>query len=593
MDASIFPASAARDDTLVRYELFLLRSSSNTDHGSTRSEAERVRDECLAFAERQTRQFLWHRERFHLEVQALPDALAQASGGDTLLPFYLAGSTSVGDAVMDEWVVAALVVALTEQHKEIVARLHDSDGEFLLIECADALPDWVTPENTEHRVLLKNGKLILPRPSGARSSSRRRQRPAEQSCPSALIEAFDLVINSSDVKTFEASAAVQRVLDHKLLQDVPRYLKENRHRVRCLLPTKAAKVFSCRPELVAPAVEAFYYREPKSAGIVCGKMAVFGGGGKEEVVERMMTFSRAMFAQLKQQRFHPPKPFLSVGSRFNMLLLPESPSTGAVHIDTTAADIGMKLTCGLELLYASDSTDQFGAKYRSLIDEALAPQMIEMVDDSSASLQPDDDDSWLNVHPDSLEEQLATLGQPSSSSDNASNDGGGGGAEELQTIASMFNSFMGGTSDISGVQGANPIQFDMSSFMDILNGGAPPGSGSDFEASSEDGSDDDEFDEDSALAEAMAEMEAELSSTSMAKSFVRPDHVDEDDVGSDDEAEEVQPDAPTISPNTPLDLDYNLLSNLLESFASQDGHAGPVSNILSELKLPHTARDRQ
>ena len=33
-----------------------------------------------------------------------------------------------------------------------------------------------------------------------------------------------------------------------------------------------------------------------------------------------------------------------------------------------------------------------------------------------------------------------------------------------------------------------------------------------------------------------------------------------------------------------VDLDFNLVKNLLESYASQNGLAGPVSNILGDLK---------
>ncbi len=28
----------------------------------------------------------------------------------------------------------------------------DADGEFLLVEAADALPRWLSPENSDHRV---------------------------------------------------------------------------------------------------------------------------------------------------------------------------------------------------------------------------------------------------------------------------------------------------------------------------------------------------------------------------------------------------------------------------------------------------------
>ena len=37
----------------------------------------------------------------------------------------------------------------------------DSDGEFLLIEAADYLPSWVTPNNSENRVRIL--KVIINR----------------------------------------------------------------------------------------------------------------------------------------------------------------------------------------------------------------------------------------------------------------------------------------------------------------------------------------------------------------------------------------------------------------------------------------------
>ena len=40
-------------------------------------------------------------------------------------------------------------------------RIRDTDGEFLLIEAANVLPSWVTPENSTNRLWLNNGNLHL------------------------------------------------------------------------------------------------------------------------------------------------------------------------------------------------------------------------------------------------------------------------------------------------------------------------------------------------------------------------------------------------------------------------------------------------
>ena len=77
---------------------------------------------------------------------------------------------------------------------------------------------------------------------------------------------------------------------------------------------------------------------------------------------------------------------------------------------------------------------------------------------------------------------------------------------------------------------------------------------------------DDEVDEDDQYA---AQLEAELSSTEMAQSFDRP----ENDEG-------------------PVDVDFNLVKNLLESVEAQDG-AGPgaAALLLNELGLELPADD--
>lgn len=41
---------------------------------------------------------------------------------------------------------------LTKDISGLIARIHDIDGEFLLIEAAEYLPSWTNPDNTENRV---------------------------------------------------------------------------------------------------------------------------------------------------------------------------------------------------------------------------------------------------------------------------------------------------------------------------------------------------------------------------------------------------------------------------------------------------------
>lgn len=57
-----------------------------------------------------------------------------------------------GDNIEDEWFIVYLVLEITSLYDDIVCQVNDSDGEFLLIEAADFLPNWINPDNAENRV---------------------------------------------------------------------------------------------------------------------------------------------------------------------------------------------------------------------------------------------------------------------------------------------------------------------------------------------------------------------------------------------------------------------------------------------------------
>ncbi|RLN68560.1 hypothetical protein BBJ29_005529 [Phytophthora kernoviae] len=547
----LFPSPTV-DANETRYCFFLPTTDTASTDEALHNVAEQQCTAFLSFAAQQTSGFLWHKHRFHLSVSKRKSTTTKVG------PYYLSGRTAVGDAIQDEWVVAKLIFQLTKRFPGVIARLADTDGEFLLIESAEALPDWVTPEDSDHRVFIVNGKLHIAPPASDESS---RCKEGGFYDEDALEQVLDVKIHT------EASTAVQRLIQQKL------------------------------DELVGPAVEAFYYREPKHAGFVCGKMAALMSkkGEHMKTVEQMVTFSRAMFAQLKQQDFFPPKPFLiDEDSRFRVLQTGNSEENK--HPDALAADIGVKLTCGLELLYAGDGEDQLRRPWKQTIEELLRKDGAEF---SALPVEPDDDDSWLYMHPDTLESQLQQAAMAGAAA-------GPGGADELQNMAAMFGKFVDGVSGVDGVEGAEPVQFDMSSFMDLLNGQTGGGNAAGLDSpwgehfmdeddpspSDSDDESEEEGDEDLALEKAMAEMEAELAGTKVAKSFSRFEVVEDDESEASHEHKvcdgKAVPDVPdaSSSPEKPLDLDYNLLSNLLKSVASQEGYAGPVSTILSEMNFP-------
>ena len=65
---------------------------------------------------------------------------------------FLYGLTSYGDSVEDEWLIVYILRELSKAFPDLWIRVVDTDGEFLLIEAANALPRWLNPEIADYRV---------------------------------------------------------------------------------------------------------------------------------------------------------------------------------------------------------------------------------------------------------------------------------------------------------------------------------------------------------------------------------------------------------------------------------------------------------
>lgn len=76
------------------------------------------------------------------------------------LPPHFYGITHFGENINDEWFLVSLVFELTRRITGLIVRVVDSDGEFILIEAADHLPQWANPESCEQRVRTNKIKSI-------------------------------------------------------------------------------------------------------------------------------------------------------------------------------------------------------------------------------------------------------------------------------------------------------------------------------------------------------------------------------------------------------------------------------------------------
>lgn len=135
----------------------------------------------------------------------------------------------------------------------------DTDGEFLLIEAANALPAWVKPEIMDHRVWINSGQLLLLA-----------ERDAATAIP--LKEALDM-IQSCDKSKIQRVRLVEEEAFYRVSK-YPAAASDHLHYAIARVPRKVALVLSERLQYISAAVEQFYLRDPISlnVGHVCNPL---------------------------------------------------------------------------------------------------------------------------------------------------------------------------------------------------------------------------------------------------------------------------------------------------------------------------------
>ena len=59
----------------------------------------------------------------------------------------------------DAWTIARAIFRLTEAFSALSATVEDGDGQFLLIEAAECLPEWLSPSTADNRTFVRGGKV--------------------------------------------------------------------------------------------------------------------------------------------------------------------------------------------------------------------------------------------------------------------------------------------------------------------------------------------------------------------------------------------------------------------------------------------------
>mmetsp|Transcript_31931 Transcript_31931/g.58073 ORF Transcript_31931/g.58073 Transcript_31931/m.58073 type:complete len:480 (-) Transcript_31931:82-1521(-) len=357
-----------------------------------------------AFVEQRTQTltqgYFWQREapRFYSSFNHPPPWTRQRRHNPSFLTFDLPKRTKedeppsiwsilkYGDNIEDEWLMVAVLFQLSKAIHNIAIRIWDDDGQFLLIEAAHVLPRWVKPELMDHRVWIRNGSIhLIPLPSSRQKSCFSTHIPLAS--PS-VADALGILALHDDGNEDENTANVVPTKSEKITMEIVRRvdrfqsdLLNPSHRRFAKYVTRTAValhplVSLCLlqdPQLIAPAVHAFYYRDVDDMKAV-SKMRFFApvvrlvslveeeqerehpasphaGLTNDAVVTPSKPFllthvnlSRCHLAMLTQQRFSPPKGFGSVVSEKD-------------GVTAAAIDLGIKIWAGFEILSSRSRRD--------------------------------------------------------------------------------------------------------------------------------------------------------------------------------------------------------------------------------------------
>ena len=299
------------------------------------NERQTIRAACVAMnahVERACEGHVWHKEPPMFEPASTSFVTIDGVGALARLRAFV----DFGDDVDDAWALAHLARELSLREDVAATRVWDDDGEFLLIETAETLPGWVTPERATGTTFLRRGALCVvdaERAAGASTST---------SVEAVTVGAVEMLLRDGDSgeegsSTYALSAETQRTLRRRL-DAFPARMRENRHDAFAMLPASVAHVLHHDPQLVSAAIDSFRARDPVGLR-AAAKMVKFA---PEKFTPALVRMSRCLFSQVSREYFEAPKCY---------------PMPTKSSGEFKAYEIGMKIACGMEMMLADDAPD--------------------------------------------------------------------------------------------------------------------------------------------------------------------------------------------------------------------------------------------
>ncbi len=300
----------------------------------------------MRLIERETSHYIWFLERFQL----LP-VIKFDSEKNRLIPS-LRGCTSVGENIEDEWFIVYLLMKISDSFPNASIQVRDNDGEFLLIEAADHVDDWLTPDTSKNRVWIRNGKIhIIP---NHLLVSRVKAEVDLWSALNCLINPSDLASSSSanDTPTL-ANHHVQNAIAQRTTNIYPQRIFALDHYSLCILPCWVAQLLTNMPQLLPIAIHYFTQTESAKLSSMVSKVdigSLTSTSSSHESHEDKLSpdslqlysirFTRILYAKATFKQFKIPKKY-----HHYMRRIQRSNSSKVMK----AFDLGCRIMTGIDI----------------------------------------------------------------------------------------------------------------------------------------------------------------------------------------------------------------------------------------------------
>lgn len=397
-------------DDCVEYAIHVLHGGINSV-AALRTRLGEIQKAANELKKKHLKDYIWQRQGFDLNIHPKIDLSKPDAASSAKTPPRLQGRSDFGDSIADEWLIVHLLREVSKQCPDAWIRVYDTDGEFLLIESANALPKWLNPDIAENRVWINDGRLkIIALEDGAP--------PQNLSLQDALAT---IKRNSSKLLL---DPAIEKEAFHRL-REYPSAISSSLHRSLVTIPRRLAYILHRNPTYISPAIESFYLRDPISLKPLTTKDISTLSFPPEDFVTTSVKFTKVGFAQLRSQLFDPPPAWIGIAPRMH---------------DQKAA-IGMKLTCGFEMLVNDpQSQDKRAVREIRMLLEDIESGDESLPTDSELCKwpKPEDDEKWLDIDYKDFEKELDGKGGEQG------NGGFGdqGAQENLRKMVSRFEDFM-------------------------------------------------------------------------------------------------------------------------------------------------------